>query len=823
LLWYVTCGGIMVRWTHTLWRLLMYVLVAMTVVSIGHAERVTLFSTDSPWVRSPQFEDLDPLIQIAITERHAPVKKTWNDCVDGDNLININSVHQGRFTESTSQTAVSYRVSPCNGSRNEVYDHLLIIQDSDVVYEGSLSFIHSVTDVDRDSFDEIVAWYGAFGQGISESTYYLVTLKNQQYQTLANFGMVIENCGYYTFGTRQELRVEYEPAEDGKLPDFLVQVDEFPCDDMPAETFQRLRELGEAVETDPFVIHEVARSGDLLSIRYLADRHRHVFFDTLNEFNDAGMTPLMVAAAYSTPEVVRALLVTGADLHASDARGWTPLVYAARENENPSVLATILAAIEADQQRTAGRPLYDAVWEGMTDVVIALLDVGANPNVTTDLGWTPLHVAAERGDHDMIRALATAGANLDAADRVGISPLSIAVANGADPTTIELLIAFGANPNGARNETRTPLEWAIMNHPSLQSARELVRWGADPRERGRAVLTAAKTSALHGGTLELLDLLVGWAVMTERPSDLVGALVPTVLDAGSAPFWSPRPLPTTPIWQRGRTRVDANLSITVRDRSAVDSASARITTETTLGTLWFPMYDGRFAVIAVVDDLNVDGSGDRALIAEFRSATEASADGVTIFVLSVAAEGLPERFVWIESSAAGDAPAGSFDVDASGLGAWQRRIIAGRTPLGEGARLSVDAQLAALGIPVAVKATATLESVHTGIATWREEAETRLDASALRALLNGANGEITLSTRAITSESIALPHISSVEQTFDLRVAIEDRNVAIETTIRSSSTGGTWDAEWSIASPETKRAWLTTAIHRVADHLASRW
>jgi hypothetical protein len=50
----------------------------------------------------------------------------------------------------------------------------------------------------------------------------------------------------------------------------------------------------------------------------------------VNAKDDEGLTPLMIAAHYSTPEMVTLLIDAGADVNAKDDDGQTPLMYADR-------------------------------------------------------------------------------------------------------------------------------------------------------------------------------------------------------------------------------------------------------------------------------------------------------------------------------------------------------------------------------------------------------------------------------------------------------------------------------------------------------------
>ena len=70
----------------------------------------------------------------------------------------------------------------------------------------------------------------------------------------------------------------------------------------------------------------------------------------------------------------------------------------------------------------AAAPLHDAAKQGNTKAIVALLDVGADPNERDTNHASPLHWAANRGHTEAIVALLDAGADPNARDRGRVTP-----------------------------------------------------------------------------------------------------------------------------------------------------------------------------------------------------------------------------------------------------------------------------------------------------------------------------------------------------------------------------------------------------------------
>ena len=101
-------------------------------------------------------------------------------------------------------------------------------------------------------------------------------------------------------------------------------------------------------------IHELVRSDDETAIQSLLADHP----EALRQKDDAGLTPLHIAALQCNSHLVGLLIRSGAELEARD--------------------------------RANGTPLHLAAQHGCADIVVQLLNSGASLNPRDKHGWTPL-------------------------------------------------------------------------------------------------------------------------------------------------------------------------------------------------------------------------------------------------------------------------------------------------------------------------------------------------------------------------------------------------------------------------------------------------
>ena len=180
-------------------------------------------------------------------------------------------------------------------------------------------------------------------------------------------------------------------------------------------------------------------------------------------------TPLHVAAKYNeNPAVIETLLKAGADPKARAKWKSTPLHYAAEGNENPAVIETLLKAGADPKARAKWKstPLHYAAGGNENPAVIeALLKAGADPNARHKL-WerTPLHYAARfNGNPAVIEALLKAGADPNAQDTFKRTPLSLANEHNENPSAPTGSAGgrgrTGGKPDGGRQGTKEGPVW----------------------------------------------------------------------------------------------------------------------------------------------------------------------------------------------------------------------------------------------------------------------------------------------------------------------------------------------------------------------------
>lgn len=166
-------------------------------------------------------------------------------------------------------------------------------------------------------------------------------------------------------------------------------------------------------------------------------------------------TALMWAVAAQHPAIVHLLIEGGADVKASTTKGYTALLYAAR-NGDIDLAKQLLAVGAGVDDRGSDRPhaLPFAIASGQVEFALFLIKQGADPNGAWMNGVTALHAAA--GDLEMwLRDWnrqqgpdAVSGRKLTLSDRLRL--VNALLERGADPNsrikTSALVMSYIATP-----------------------------------------------------------------------------------------------------------------------------------------------------------------------------------------------------------------------------------------------------------------------------------------------------------------------------------------------------------------------------------------
>jgi ankyrin repeat protein len=269
-----------------------------------------------------------------------------------------------------------------------------------------------------------------------------------------------------------------------------------------------------------------------------------------------------------------------------------PLFIAVKRRDVAAVRASRAKKAELGCEADSGlAPLHWATHAGLLDMVRALIERGANPNLklardeslwrSYSKGATALHIAVERGNVELVQALLEAGATPNVASNGGLTPLHLAVLAGHVPLVSALLRAgadAGAQTRGdlwqksfllchPRGTTALHVA-AAAGHAELVS--ELLRAGAPLDVQDKEGLTALHLAARFQRRDVAEQLL------------RAGAQADLVCNEGTTPLW--QATYTAPedegavvaliraLLGAGAVRKDAPFSSTALHRAAVQGA-----------------------------------------------------------------------------------------------------------------------------------------------------------------------------------------------------------------------------------------------------------
>lgn len=245
----------------------------------------------------------------------------------------------------------------------------------------------------------------------------------------------------------------------------------------------------------------------------------------VNAVEDDKSTPLHVAAARGSLEILRVLVASGANIDAKDQRGRTALMRAIIQEHISAgqLLIELGANVQEKSDEFLMTPLmYAAAWTDSVPLVEALIAAGATINDIDNEECTPITRAALNENSTVFDFLVAQGGKTDVIDIFGQQPLQKATrlsrqkgvrilldakadvhfkdkkwgmtalhyAGGTNDKTViaQLLLDHGADINGKDDAGATPIFKAV-NKDKKSMLKFFVEKGADLEVRNNDTLT----------------------------------------------------------------------------------------------------------------------------------------------------------------------------------------------------------------------------------------------------------------------------------------------------------------------------------------------
>ncbi|XP_067840338.1 kinase D-interacting substrate of 220 kDa B isoform X2 [Heptranchias perlo] len=250
-------------------------------------------------------------------------------------------------------------------------------------------------------------------------------------------------------------------------------------------------------------------------------------YKDVDERNESGQTPLMLAAEQGNLEIVQELLKKGANCNLEDADNWTALISAAKEGQLEIVSELINFSANLEHRDMGGwTSLMWAAYKGHAEISRLLLEKGANPNITGQYSVYPIIWAAGRGHHEIVETLLQHGAKVNCSDKYGTTPLIWAARKG-HLECVKHLLEMGADVDQEGANSMTALIVAVKGGYT-EGVKELLNRNPNVNLTDKDGNTALMIAAKEGHVEIVQDLLDAgtYVNIPDRSGDtvLIGAV-----------------------------------------------------------------------------------------------------------------------------------------------------------------------------------------------------------------------------------------------------------------------------------------------------------
>ncbi|KAH0551530.1 hypothetical protein GP486_007253 [Trichoglossum hirsutum] len=201
--------------------------------------------------------------------------------------------------------------------------------------------------------------------------------------------------------------------------------------------------------------------------------------------NEDQRTPLHCATRREgNVAIVRELIQAYANVNAADLHGNTPLHFATRFGDAEMIRTLLLSGADPNSRNNLQQtPMFNILDSARdTEIAVLLLEYGAGVNFRTMNGSTPLHLATLVERVDIVVMLLESGADIASQDHFGQTPLYLAIERG-NSAIAKLLAERGADMAelGSSTKRATP-----QNHASADRNSRVRQFGG-PRSQLQSI------------------------------------------------------------------------------------------------------------------------------------------------------------------------------------------------------------------------------------------------------------------------------------------------------------------------------------------------
>ena len=250
------------------------------------------------------------------------------------------------------------------------------------------------------------------------------------------------------------------------------------------------------------VLHRVVGDGNLAVLKETVEAYPKL----LDQRNEEGLTPLMIAVSEGWLEGAETLAAAGANVGLKAGHDKT-LAFLAAESGKLAVLKWVVSkGVSPKEPDGYGRTPLQRAAEKSLECVQWLVEQGVDINAKSKSDDTALVTALSRDRVDVVKFLIEKGADLRAADSNGTTLLHRA-ARKKSPELAKLLLAQGADINARDKRGTTPLHRSSDTKSAIETMKLLLASGADRTAKdndGKTPLDYA-TKARNEAAIKLLQ------------------------------------------------------------------------------------------------------------------------------------------------------------------------------------------------------------------------------------------------------------------------------------------------------------------------------